>query len=152
MTVIPFPASRVKRDNLANDNAGDDTPPTPHAPVLRVLAGGLADDEKAFERAYHAAMIAKAERDLIEAQWLEERALSGVNYSSPLWKQRGVAFDKMLNAVILVALTPATTKAQIRLKKRAIGTIWLKAEGDLYDQFRERIALDEEYVAKRLAV
>lgn len=144
--VIQFPLT------TANDNTGDPTPPpNTGAPVLRVLTGGLADDDKAFARAYHTAMIAKAERDLIEARWLADHYLSPVGHYSPLWEQREVAFDAMLKAVINVALTPAVTKAQISMKKRAIGKVWLRAEGSMYDQFRERVALDEAHIARRAA-
>jgi len=144
--VIQFP--RV----TANDNASDPTPP-PYtgAPRLCVLAGGLADDDKAFIRAYHAAMIARAERDLIEARWLADYSLSSADRHDPLLEQREDAFNAMLIAVINVALTPATSKAQIAMKKRAIGKVWLQADGDIYEQFRERIALDEAHIARKAA-
>ncbi len=144
--VIQFPRT------TANDNTGDPTPP-PHtgAPRLRVLTGGLADDDKAFARAYHAAMIARAEREFIEARWSADHFLSPVGHYSPLWEQREVAFNAMLEAIINVALTPAVNKAQIAMKKRAIGKVWLRAEGDMYDQFRERVALDEAHITRKAA-
>ena len=116
-------------------------------PALRVLQGGLSDDPKAFARAYHRAMIARAERELIEARWFADHHLSPGGQRSPLWEQRGPAFDRMLEAIAELALTPARTPAQLDMKRRAIGKVWLRAEGPLYDQLRERIALDEAAIA-----
>lgn len=138
--VISFPIQTLHRTDVPVP------PPARETPHLRVLSGGV-DDEKAFARAYHAAVIAKAERDLIEARWLAEHMLSPLGHYSPLWEQREPAFEAMQQAIINLALTPARDKQQLRLKKSAIGNVWLKAEGKFYDQLRERIALDEVHVA-----
>lgn len=110
------------------------------------------DDGKAFARLYHAAMIAKAEYELIEARWSAEHFLQPVGHYSPLWPQRLPAFAAMLQAVTAMAMHPARTRAEINMKKRAIGPAWMCAEGEIYDRFREQIARDELCVANSRGV
>lgn len=107
----------------------------------------VSDDDRAFNRAYHAAMIAKAERDLIEARWRADHYLSPLGHYSPLWDEREPAFRKMRDTAVALAGVPATTRADLARKKRAIGNVWIKAEGELYDFFRLKLAEDEARLA-----
>jgi hypothetical protein len=93
-------------------------------------------------------MIAKAERDLIEARWIADHMLSPVGYYSPLWEQRKVAFGRMVETVERIVTLPAMNAAQLRQKKDAIGKVWLRAEGARYDAYRQSVAAD----AARLGV
>jgi len=134
--IVPFPGIE------ANDNF-ESTPPPAAGFKLRLVSGGRDDPETAFARAYHDVMIAKAERELVEARWMADHCLN-VGAYSPLWEQREPAFQKMWSAVERIADIPAMTRSQLRRKKTAIGKLWLCAEGKLYDGFRASVERDEE--------
>jgi hypothetical protein len=133
--VIPFPRA------LANDNRTDPTPPPPYAgaPVLKVI-DGIVDPKMTFLLAFNEAMIASAERDLVEARWAAAHRLGN---SAALSGERDAAFARQLTAAVRLAETPAMTRQQIKMKKRGIGHVWLHAEGDFYEPFRQGVARDE---------
>jgi len=115
---------------------------------LRVIAGGKEDPRATFQRAYHEAAIARAERELIEAKFMAAHWLSEAGSPNAFWEERGKAFAKMEATVARVAMLPAMDQFQLRQKKDIIGKVWLKAEGERYDLYRHLIARD----AARLGV
>lgn len=115
---------------------------------LRVIAGGRDNPESMFRRAYHEAQIARAERELIEAKFLAAHWLSEVGAPNAFWDERGAAFDRMVETVERVVVTPAMSVSQLRQKKDVIGKVWLRAEGARYDVYRHAVASD----AARLGV
>ena len=115
---------------------------------LRVIAGGRDTPESIFRRAYHEAQIARAERELIEAKFLAAHWLSEIGAPNAFWDERGAAFDRMVETVERVVVTPAMSKSQLRQKKEMIGKVWLRAKGERYDVYRHAVAAD----AARLGV
>lgn len=57
------------------------------------------------------------------------------------------AFQDFVAATVELALFPVETAREIRMKKSAIGTMWLKSEGAQYDKYRECVARDEAALA-----
>lgn len=101
------------------------------------------DPHTAFLKAHGEAEIARAERELADARWFAVHRITPTT-SGPLWDARGEAFERLQRAVFKLAETPALTKEHFRMKKRAIGPVWLKSEAEFFDPLREGIARDEE--------
>lgn len=133
--VIAFPLA------LANDNRTDPTPPPPFAgaPVLRII-DGTTDPKTTFLLAFNEAMIAAAERELAEQKFFAAHRLGE---GSKFELARATAFVRLQTAAFRLAETPAMTKKQLSMKKRGIGSVWLKAEGKFYDPLRQGVARDE---------
>lgn len=141
--VIAFPHA------LANDNRTDPTPPPPYAgaPVLKVIDGAV-DPEKTFLLAFNEAMIANAERELVEERFFAAHRLGG---GKEFELERATAFVRLQTAAFRLAETPAMTKQQVKMKKRGIGHVWLHAEGEFYEPFRQGVARDEVRLGLRAA-
>lgn len=88
-------------------------------------------------------------RDYIESRWMllwrtDQQA------AAELYATRGVVFGRLLAFVNLVATLPVPvnavkciTRQHIRRKRRIIGKVWLRAEGERYDAYRAMLAADE---------
>jgi hypothetical protein len=131
----------------AGVEVGENNAPRVKGP-LRVIAGGREDPHMTFLRAYHEAAIARAERDLIEAKFLAAHWLGELGTPNAFWEERGIAFNRMEETVGRLAILPAMDLFQLRQKKDIIGKVWLKAEGERYDVYRNAVAQD----AARLGV
>jgi hypothetical protein len=142
--VIPF------RARPANDDS-DRTPPSGPAQIVTIETRRATDPARAFEEAYHAAMIAKAERELIETRWLAQYQLLPFDQRSMMWDEREAAFQRVLQTTDDIARAPAVNKDQLARKKRVIGKVWLRAEGSMYDRFRKCVALDEARIIRKSA-
>lgn len=59
------------------------------------------------------------------------------------------AFDELQAATDALATVPAPSRPFLDRKRRAIGRIWLTAEGDRYDRLRAGIAADEAALGVR---
>lgn len=145
-TLLQFPANR-RSDGTAGDAAHAAEAAT--AEIVSLRAARSVDPAREFAEAYHAAAIAEAERDLIEAKWLAAHYLSPVGSYCPEWELRSPAFDKMVATTERVAALPAMNASQLQMKKAAIGRVWLKAKGERYDAYRKSIAADEARLAKK---
>ena len=140
-TLLQFPErSRESGNGSTQATSGE---------VVSLPAAKSHNPEREFLVAYHAAMIARAERELIEARWLADHHLKPVGTYSPLWAARGPAFNKMWATVERVAALPAMTQSQLQMKKTAIGNVWLRAEGERYDAYRQSVAADEARLPKK---
>lgn len=100
------------------------------------------DPARAFMAAYYASCVARAEYELTaalcqQAQFLDNAAAIEVERSRH-WR----AFDRIVESVDLMAALPAQSRQQYDLKRRAIGPVWLKAEGERYDRLRAGLAAD----------
>lgn len=140
--IIPF------RPRPANDD-GNPTPASGPAQIVALHAARSSDPVRDFDHAYHAAMIARAEHDLVEAKFLAMHFLNPVGARNLYWEQRQDAFARMWDAVDLVAALPAMNANQLRRKKTAIGSVWLRAEGERYDAYRHAVAADEHRIGTK---
>ncbi|MDT7535370.1 hypothetical protein OVY48_18330 [Sphingobium sp. SA2] len=119
----------------------------PVARGVRLVCGDGIDPANVFTAAWLDANIARAVRDLIEAQWLRE--YRSHDNGGSMKEEREVAFANMQSAVFGLAFTPAMNKRQLDQKKKAIGSAWLRAEGRLYDGLRSAVAADEARLTRR---
>ena len=115
----------------------------PMARGMTLISGPDMSPAKLFDRCYHAAQVAKAEHELLQAKFLEAHWLSEVGAANPFWDERGPAFDRMRAAIVTLAFTPAMDRMQLRMKLQGIGSVWLKAKGRFYDELRYAVAKDE---------
>lgn len=117
---------------------------------LRVVHGGKDDPERKFMEAYHAAAVARAERELAEALSLRDLWLSRKSWADAIDLDphgRDAAFDRVREAVAVLAMTPACDKSHLRRKEQMIGTVWLKAKGPFYDLLRAGVENDRARLA-----
>lgn len=122
--ILPFP----RRSAIA---ISDGDPPSfaGDTPVMR------------FERAYHEASIARAEYFLHDARRMAFAKLDTSGWGNPHNGEE--PYTKMQSAILRMAVTPATSEAQLRVKRRLIGRVWLGAEGTFYDALRAGVMIDD---------
>lgn len=146
-TILQFPIQN------ANDNTGDRTPPSGGAGQVHYLPINTESPGIRFKRAYHEACIARAEYELQYARYLAwvdlDKAPEQNHRSGPYSPE--TLFEKMRLAVFKLAVTPATNKRQLASKKRVIGKVWLKAEGEVFDALRAGVEIDELRFSKKAA-
>jgi hypothetical protein len=89
--------------------------------------------------------LARAEREAYEAKWQRAYLLSGENAvaASAAFPDRERHFQRLREATMDLARTQAHTLADLKRKRRAIGSVWLSADGPWYDELRAGIAADE---------
>lgn len=102
------------------------------------------DARRAFRLAYCRHAVAECEYRLAEA----ERALAQALGEDREAAERGRrAFwqmhDRYREAALAFAWTPAPDKRALDSKRRAIGGVWLKAEGEFFDDLRAGLAADQ---------
>lgn len=110
---------------------------------LRLIAGTL-DKQRDFAVRLQDVEIARAERDLHEAKRWRTRILYGQDAMREMDSDGERLFERYRQAMLDMATMPVFTRADLRRKKSAIGTVWLRAEGQWYDQLRAAVAADEE--------
>lgn len=115
----------------------------PIARGVRLIAGEGVSPHDVFRRTYLNARIARASRELIEAQWALVHHEKGKEAGELMGDERDEAFQLMRRAVVTLAVTPAMNRNQLSCKLSAIGSVWLKAEGRFYDMLRLAVAKDE---------
>lgn len=148
MATNPIPHSGASVTPIRPDvQVSPNETPRVRAP-LQLITGGREDPVSIFRRAYHEAQIARAERELIEARFLAAHWLGDVGAPSDFAEERSAAFERMVETVERVVVTPAMSVSQLRQKKEVLGKVWLRAEGDRYDVYRHAVACD----AARLGV
>lgn len=119
---------------------------------LRCVVSTL-DEQRDFDLRVAEAEIAKAEHALGRAHINRISVLEGdANWwdsptQRPLVEENNRRWDHYRVAVMIVADTPARTVHQLERKRRLIGNIWLKAEGEWYDRLRAGVARDEAWLA-----
>lgn len=102
------------------------------------------DARRAFRLAYCRHEVALCEYRLAEArrclaQELGEDGEAAERGRRALWQ----AFDHYRDAARVLAWTPAPDKLALDSKRRAIGGVWLKAEGEFFDDLRAGLAADQ---------
>lgn len=100
------------------------------------------DPSRAFMAAYHECNIARAQYELAHALTAEAYFLDLPGRPEWALSNSQRAFDQLVQAVDLLATLPAQSRIQYRLKRKMIGPVWLKAEGERYDILRAGLAAD----------
>lgn len=109
---------------------------------LRMIAGTL-DERRDFEVRLADCELARAERQVVEAKWLRTYKLHGQYAADELSDDRRDALERCRQAILDMATTPVFTQTHLACKKRAIGHVWLNAQGAFYDRLRAAVAEDE---------
>lgn len=113
---------------------------------LRLIMG-TKDERRDFEVRLQDVEIAGAERQAADAKRIRTRILYGEDAVDRFVQDE--AWERYRQAVVDMANTPVFTQADLRRKRAAIGTVWLRAEGEWYDQLRAAVAADEARLTKR---
>jgi len=121
----------------------------PIAKGVRLISGGNLTPEKFFRHIYGQAMIARAERELVEARWSYIFHTEGGDAAEHLGDERDLAFNRLRSAIVALAFTPAMNRMQVAQKIRGIGGAWMKAEGSFYDRLRFEVGRDESRLGIR---
>lgn len=100
------------------------------------------DPDRAFMAAYHDCRIAKAEYELAGALTAQAYFLDLPGRSEWALSNSRRMFDQLVEVTDRIAALPAQSRIQYKLKRHAIGPIWLKAEGERYDRLRAGLAAD----------
>ena len=117
---------------------------------LRCIVSTL-DAERDFDLRCAEVALLRAEHEVEERRRDQQRILGDPGDLEEESRDRA-EFWKRWNAyrarVLELAGTPAHTWPQLERKRRIIGTCWLKASGDWYDQLRVGVAADEAWLAE----
>lgn len=108
---------------------------------LRCLAGAL-DARLDFRLRFAEAQIAKARWQLHEAEIERIRVLEGNDEAKNHFAENHRLLDIYRVRIMDLATTTAPTKGELAMKRRAIGQVWLRAEGDWYARLRAAIDRD----------
>jgi hypothetical protein len=95
--------------------------------------------------------LARAEREAYEAKWQRAYLLGGENAAaaSAAFPDRERHFERLREATMDLARTQAHTLVDLKSKRRAIGSVWLSADGPWYDELRAGIAADEARLSRK---
>jgi hypothetical protein len=115
---------------------------------LRLIAGTL-DERRDFEVRLAEVALARAEREVAHARALRAKMLHGEDARVAMLPECERAFERLRRATLDMARSAVFSKADLRRKKAAIGTVWLGAEGAWYDQLRAALVVDEARLGGR---
>jgi len=119
---------------------------------LRCISSTL-DEERDFDLRCAEVALLRAEHDLGNCRvdrlavienvpWWESATLK------PLVEENNQRWDVYRARILELANTPARSHAHLNRKRCLIGHVWLKAEGEWYDQVRAGLAADESWLAE----
>lgn len=113
------------------------------------IRNAAPDPSRAFVLAHCAAEVAAAAYRLSDALCWQAKVLGDPAAIEQAREAHWRQFDTWVDAIDQLAELPAQTAQQLDMKRRAIGRVWLKAEGERYDRLRAGVARDEARLKNR---